>query len=182
MGGNRQQAAQKRQGRNVAKAKARRHQQTKSSVLPVQRDPLAAMKIGPETFSDADMVFWVCHGINHILSDYTEGTWTPMFPGIYPEEGGVLPDPEDVPGLIMERYNTNVTAWPHEAKAALAWAVQDRNVVYVYYREAIRRLSAAHGGDANIEGMARAPHNPLVWALFDYMKNKVLNRKVTPHA
>ena len=149
----------------------------KKTPLVAQPNPLDSVEITPEIFPEEDFLFWVCHGINSIVSDYDNGVWTPLFDGIY---AGVLPDAETVIQTVMDKYNQakgGPDAWPHEGKAALAWAVSDRKIVYIYYRESLRRLTAAHGGDADIEGKARSPHNPLVWALFDYMKNKVLNRK-----
>lgn len=141
-------------------------------------NPLDAMKITEAMFTDAHMSFWICHGINCILSDYDNGVWAPMFDGIY--NGQVLSSGE-ITQTILDKYNApdaaGIDKWPLEAKSALAWAVSDRNVVYVYYREACRRLADAHGEDADIEALARAPHNPLVWALFNYMKQQTMNRK-----
>lgn len=176
MGGNKQQQAQRRQAKAAEKARLRKDIKKSAPVTPTKASGLDAIEVGPDIFPEADFIFWVCHGINCIVSDYENGTWTPLFEGIY---AGVMPDAEAVIQAVMDKYNTGKAnnEWPHEAKAALAWAVSDRKVVYIYYREALRRLTAAHGGDANIEGMARSPHNPLVWALFDYMRSKVLNRK-----
>ena len=172
MGGNKQQAAQRRQAKAAIKAKERKAMGKKTP--PPAANPLNTIQVDDASFPTEDMIFWVAHGINCITSDYDTGTWTPMFDEIY---RGHLPTPEAITQAVMDRYNVPNKEWPHEAKAALAWAVQERHIVYVYYKEAVRRLTAAHGGDADIEGMARAPHNPLVWALFDYLKTKILNRK-----
>lgn len=141
-------------------------------------NPVNALKIPQDVFPDDQMTFWICHGINCILSDYDNGVWSPMFESIYE---GKLPASAEITQTILDKYNAPSSAgidnWPQEAKSALAWAVSDRNVVYVYYREAHRRLMAAHGGDADIEGKAMAPHNPLVWALFNYLKQQTLNHK-----
>lgn len=137
----------------------------KSSGLP---------EVSLEEFSDEQMRLWICHGVNCIVSDYDKGVWKPLFEGIYE---GRVPEPEDIAQMVMDKYNLKEGEWPPEAKSALAWTVQERNVVFLYYKEALRRLTAAHGGDADIEGLSRQPHNPIVWALFAYMKEKILKRK-----
>lgn len=144
-------------------------------------NPVNSLMITQDMFPDEQMAFWICHGINCILSDYDNGVWSPMFESIYEGNGPSSPASAEITQKILDKYNAPSSAgidnWPQEAKSALAWAVSDRNVVYVYYREAHRRLMAAHGGDADIEGKARAPHNPLVWALFNYLKQQTLNHK-----
>lgn len=128
-------------------------------------------EITQEMLSDTQMCFWRAHGINYILSDYEEGVWTPVFEGIY---DGNLPSAEEVAQLITARYQ-GVDPWPQEAKAALGWAVSDRKVVYIYYQEAIRRLKTTYP-DKNVESIALEPHQPEVWALFNYMREKVLKK------
>ena len=178
MGGNTKQQAHRRQVKAATKARERKHMEKKTPPPAAKQSPLDAMKISHELFSVDQMTFWISHGINCILSDYDNGVWTPMFEGIYE---GHLPASAEITQTILNKYNApdsaGIDKWPLEAKSALAWAVSDRNVVYVYYREAHRRLMAAHGGDADIEALARAPHNPLVWALFNYMKQQTLNHK-----
>ena len=175
MGGNRELANQKRQQKAAERAKTRK-------ALPRKKIPPAAtglgrlnqMDVSQEAFSDEAWLFWVAHGVNCIVSDYDNGIWTPLFEGIYE---GNLPDPEDIAQTVMDKYNVNQQEWPVEAKAALAWTVNERSITYVYYREALRRLAAAHGEDANLESLSREPHNPIVWAIFAYLKDKILKRK-----
>ena len=148
----------------------------KKAPLPTSSspNPLRSINVSSEAFSDTDLNFWICHGVNCIVSDYDNGNWTPLFEGIYE---GNLPDPEDIAQTVMDKYNVNQQEWPVEAKAALAWTVNERSITYVYYREALRRLAAAHGEDANLEALSREPHNPIVWAIFAYLKDKILKRK-----
>lgn len=180
MGGNAKLQAHRRQVKAAAKARDRKGKHMEKKNLPSDAKPksLDALKITEAMFPDDQMVWWIAHGVNNILSDYDNGVWSPMFEGIYE---GHLPVLGEITQAILSKYNApdaaGIDHWPLEAKSALAWAVSDRNVVYVYYREAHRRLMAAHGGDADIEAMARAPHNPLVWALFNYMKQQTLNHK-----
>ena len=179
MGGNRKEADKRRQSKAAAKTKARKTMIKKTPSPTAKTDFLDSIEIGADIFSDEDWLFWVCHGINCIISDMSVGTWTPMFDDIYGEWGAIYWTPLEVTQAVMDKYNLSPGAesWPNEAKSALSWAVQDRKIVYMYYRESLRRLTAAHGGDADIEKMARAPHNPLVWALFDFLKGKIANRK-----
>lgn len=183
MGGNANQQAKRRHAKAASKARDRKHMEKKIPPPAAKPNPMDALKITDTIFPDEQMAFWICHGINCILSDYDNGVWSPMFEGIY---NGILPVSGEITQTILSKYNSSDSAgidhWPIEAKSALAWAVSDRNVVYVYYREAHRRLTAAHGGDADIEAMAQAPHNPLVWALFNFMKQQTLNHKNQKHA
>lgn len=183
MGGNTKQQAKRRNIKAAAKARERKHMDKKTLPPAAKPNLLNAMKISDDLFSDEQMAFWLCHGANCILSDYDNGVWTPMFEGIYE---GTVPSSGEITQAILDKYNApdvaGIDNWPQEAKSALAWAVSDRNVVYVYYREAHRRLLAAHGGDADIEALARAPHNPLVWALFNFLKQQTLNHKNQKHA
>ena len=174
---NRELANQKRRQRAGEKAKSRKAM-PKKTPPPVAKS-LGSMNIAPELFTDDQQLWWIAHGVNCIVSDYDKGIWTPLFEGIYATDGSPIqiPAAEDIAQIIMDKYNVKDKEWPQEAKSALAWTVQDRQIVYVYYMEAMRRLTAAHGGDAEIEAMSRQPHNPIVWALFSYLKEKILKRK-----
>ena len=165
--------------RERAKAKRAAKRLAASPAKPKVSSSADVMDIRLDVFSEADCAFWICHGINCILSDYHEGTWTPLFDSIYPENGGRVPGYEETVQTIIDKYNVNqksTDTWPQNAKAALAWAVQDRSIVYVYYQESIRRLSMAFGGDADVEKMARSPHNSEVWLLLSTMQQKVLDK------
>jgi len=175
-GKNKELANMKRRQKAAEKAKVRRATKKYTPASPVQGmgNQSGIMNVSLEDFPEEAHLFWLAHGVNCIVSDYDKGTWSPLFEGIYE---GNSPDPESIAQAIMDKYNVNDKEWPVEAKSALAWTVTERHVVYVYYREAIRRLTAAHGGDADIESMSRQPHNPIVWAMFAYLKEKTLKRK-----
>lgn len=173
----------------MAKDKARRHAQQKQKQAlkdkarraetkrrKAQQEAAAAnAKTKLESFSDEDYLFWLAHGVNYIVSDYDKGTWTPLFPGIY-ENPPVMPEPEAVARGIMEKFNAQGPEWPVEGKAALAWAVTDKNVVYVYYREAVRRLRS-NDPTSDPEVVCRTAFNGIVWQVFGFMKERLLNRK-----
>ena len=135
--------------------------------------PAAGMLLAvPKSFTAKDLAFWVAHGVNYLLSDEATGTWAPLFPALYGTPSKV-PTLAEVQQALLDRYS-HLAKWPAAGKTALAWTVQGRDHVYVYYKEALRRLSAAHGIDLpELEAKAREPQNPLVWALFSYMKDHV---------
>ena len=138
--------------------------------------PPSEQKMGPipySLFSEEEQLFWIGHGINCIVSDYKAGTWTPLLEGLYE---GKAPSPEDMVKAILAKYGTEAdTKWPPEAKAALAWTVQPREVCFIYKTECVRRLEAKDVEDAETE--ARKPHNSTVWDVFDELKLKLVQRK-----
>lgn len=126
--------------------------------------------ITPEEFTQDELIFWLAHGVNFLLSDRTNGVWNPLLDSIYE---GSLPSPEGIAKAIIAKYGE--TDWSLEAKAALAWSVQSRDVVFVYKTECLRRLKAA--GVADPEKASRAPHNEVVWDVFDGLKTAMLENK-----
>ena len=162
----RRQAAAQKTKQRAEKIRQGKHQPTKGKrALP---------PVTTETFTDAAFKFWLAHGANYILSSYTDGTWTPLFPTIY--EGACL-EPDFLARTVMSKFNADPAAWPPEAKAALAWTVQDRASVYIYQREATRRLRS-NDPACNHDELCLQPHNPIVWQLFDFLRQKLLQRKV----
>jgi hypothetical protein len=171
------------------KDKARRHSQKKQKKVLKARDradavrrrkqaevaQAASAKAKADSFSDEDYLFWLTHGVNYLVSNYEQGTWTPLFPSIY-ENPPVMPEPEDVARGIMEKFNAGGPEWPLEGKAALAWAVTDKNVVYVYYRETVRRLRT-NDPTCDPEAVCRTAFNGVIWQVFGFLKEKLLNRK-----
>lgn len=122
-------------------------------------------ELSQTVFSDENQKWWLCHGINHILSNYKEGIWTPLFPEIY--ETGLAPEPEQIAKTLMSKYE-GIENWPLEVTTALAWSVQNRTIVYAYYQEVIRQMSLL-SPDSNPEELSRRPHNAVVWRLMHSM-------------
>ncbi len=125
-----------------------------------------------ELFPDDQWVFWAAHGVNFLLSDYTEGVWTPMFEGIY---DGAVVTPNDIAHALVTRYGADNEGWPPEGKAALAWVAQSREVGFIYKTECIKRLQAK--GDKDAETTARLPRNGTVWEVFSELKTKLAQKK-----
>jgi hypothetical protein len=172
----RQAAAAREAERRKANAKKKetvaRAKRTKEGPK-VQTSQGNQVKLTDEQFSDQDQVFWLCHGVNYLLSDHEQGTWTPLFPEIYE---GTLPPPEAIAERVVTKFSEYPKDWPLEGKAALGWTIQSKEVVYVYYKEALRRLIARHP-DGDAEGLCRQPHDPVVWGLFHFLKDRLMPSK-----
>ena len=157
---------------------ALRSQQRDAAKKRIQKKGAAAPKViqvTQEQFSDESYLFWLAHGINHILSDYKEGLWTPLFPDIY--ESGKTPEPEQIAKTLLAKYE-GVENWPVEGTVALAWSVQSREMVFAYYLEVIRQMKLL-SPESNPDELSRRPHNAAVWRLFDTLKTKQQVRKMT---
>jgi len=164
---NKAKSNQKRKQKDALK-KARR----RASQKPTQKvkKPL----VTEEIFPDKDLLFWLAHGVNYIVSDYDTGTWTPLFEEIY--EGAKL-TPEDIARTLVDKYSKSPKEWPPEAEAALAWSVQPRESVYMYFVEILRRLKDKGHSNESSAKMACAPHNGTVWGVFKMIQNEMAERK-----
>lgn len=162
-----QKVAAKKKQRDKKRAALRKGQ---ASTKPKSGLP----EVDADVFTPEELVFWLAHGVNYLVSDLSEGLWDPLFEGIY-EDPPRLPDPEEIAGAVMAKYQ-GVKEWPNEGKAALAWSVHDRSVVYIYSREAYRRIQAS-SPDADPMVHAKEPANSTIWSMFEYLKTKILNRR-----
>lgn len=144
----------------------------KSKVVP----PVGSSEPTKEQFSDEQEIWWRCNGVNFIISDHDQGIWTPLFPEIYTENGGTLPELSTIAERVVGKYS-EFTEWPLEGKAALGWTIQSRSVIFVYFKEALRRLAARHP-DGNAEELCKLPHDPVIWGLFNFLKEHLLPSKV----
>jgi len=161
-----QKAAAKKKQRDKKRAALRKGQSSSK--------PKGLPEIDADVFPQEDLVFWLAHGVNYLVSDLSEGLWDPLFEGIY-DDPPRFPDPEEIAGAVMAKYQGH-KEWPSEGKAALAWSVHDRSVVYIYSREAYRRIQAS---TPDLDPMihAKKPANTTIWKMFEYLKTKILNRR-----
>ncbi len=150
---NAQKAAQKRAEKAKVRAK------TRPKYIPPHLRPQPKSQLD-KLLPMKDYIFWLCHGANYLASDYSEGTWDPIFPEIY--EGGEV-EPEDISRRVQLRYPDDfadeVVNWGGKAKAVMGWTVQSRESVFIYVRETWRRLDEDH-----VEAIK--PHAPKVWSVF----------------
>lgn len=164
-------AGQERRAKRAAKTKERRSDyiQKKASAPPPPDFPVAQ-------FPRETQLFWLAHGVNCLLSDYKQGTWTPLFEGIYQDR---LPaTQEEIQETVMARFK-NTKEWPAEAKAALAWTVSTPKLLYVYWHEAMRRMQRAYPelDPHEVEPLIRRQADPCVWDLFNYLMSRLLQRR-----
>ena len=180
--------------RKQAKRKQKRalKQQRRSTLLPGRprkkppRLPLQMRKLladtgklkvqeAPLDWPAEDFLFWVAHGVNYLLSDYSTGTWSPMFEVIY-ESGTVPPQLSEVQKAVMARFGPDNGEWPPEGRAALAWTVQGLKPVYTFYLDAKRRVLAADDSGEDVEVLVRKPFFSPVWETFDFLKEQLATR------
>jgi len=152
----------------TALKKARR----RASQKPVQKKKKKAF-ITEEMFPEEDLLFWLAHGVNYILFDYDNGIWTPLFEEIYE---GSKPTPEHIARTIVDKYGNSPKAWPQKAEAALAWSVQPRESVYMYFVEVLRRLGRKHDKNKAAQ-LACSPHNGIVWGVFKMIQDEMAQKK-----
>jgi len=127
-----------------------------------------------EMFPEEDLVFWLAHGVNYLVSDYENATWTPMFEEIY--EGAKL-TPEDIAKAIVDKFGESYEKWPPEGEAALAWSVQPRETVYIYFLEILRRLREKKYSREQSGKLAVSPHNGVVWGVFRMVEKEMSERR-----
>jgi hypothetical protein len=167
--------------RNQAKQKQKDALRTKHRVAahrPIQKPKSKLpefVQVTQEKFPDESYLWWLAQGINHILSDYKEGLWTPLFPEIY--ETWTAPAPEQIAQRLMAKYE-GVDPWPLEGTTALAWSVQNREMVFAYYTEIIRQMKAL-APEHDPDELSRRPHNASVWRLFESLKTKQRMQRLT---
>jgi hypothetical protein len=141
---------------------------------------IKAPVITKEMFSDDEHAFWIAHGINHILSDWKEGTWTPMFPSIY--EGIKVPL-ETIANILIGRmsealegkFGAEALESP-KSQVALAWAATPREIIYLFVNETQRRLKAKDP-DGDFLAQSKQPHNPVVWEVLNWMVSRMHAKK-----
>lgn len=122
--------------------------------------------------SEQDFNFWRAHGVNYILSDYENATWMPMF-DIY--NGGTAPDLNAITKSIMDKYGMDSENWPDDGRAALGWAINAQQTLAIYYMEAKKRIQE-ESPEEDLEKCLHAPHNPIVWGVFNYLKNEIASK------
>lgn len=139
-------------------------------------------EVTQEMFSDEQYRFWLAHGVNYLVSDYDNGLWEPMFPTIY--EGGTV-DSEMMATAITKKFAPLADKdkhWPKAGRTAMSWSLITREVVYIYYREALRRQKMVMKNmkttdtsteNLSVEELVVSPGNPAVWEVFKYMLDGV---------
>ena len=129
---------------------------------------------GLKDFTETQQIWWVTQGINYLASDYSSGLWEPLFPELY--EGQNFTG-EDIAQRVLARYGDVLEEDPTSVGSAIiAWSVQNRAVVYLYYKQALEAVRKADP-EANAGESVRSPHNSAVWQLFETLKGAILTEK-----
>ena len=164
----------RRKQKNAAKRKRRAKKQGKKQgkKRALEQKRKAAAKKGPSEreFPEAQYLFWMAHGCNYLASNYDEGVWDPLFPGIY--EGNLVA-PEQVAQRILKKYEKKEGKKGIEV---LAWTVQGRKLLYAYYKQVLQHL-AEKKPDGDAEDLIRQPHNGIVWGWFQEIHNMLKKRR-----
>lgn len=155
---------QKKQAERKERIRQEKHRKNKKTTNTAKLQA----KVLEQAFPDSEMKFWAANGVNHILSNYKDGVWSPMFPQIYE---GVEIGYEEMANSILSSIPEN-TEWPKEHKVALAWITQPRNVIFGMYLECLK-LQKETDPD-NFTNSVREPHNPIFWERL----NKVVEKMV----
>jgi hypothetical protein len=140
--------------------------QNKGSALKVGQAELDRWKQDPKGFG-----FWATHGINYISSDYEQGHWDPVFPGLYE---GDLPEANLVESYISEHINPDHKQFTRIGRTLLGWWFSGEAGMYALAKEAIRRAKVA-GEDP------LGPAQGSVWEMFSELHQGVTDKMGDQH-
>ena len=161
----------------VAKFKAQRQRMKAHARKAAEAAALMAGGVDVPDITDDEYVFWLCNGVNYLLSDAETGVGSPMFEGIYE---GRQPEAEGVAQAVMARFADEIESpddLTGDAQVVLAWTMTEKQNVRIYKYEAEKRLRHLDP-DSDAEQLARQPHNATVWALMLEVKERSLERVV----
>lgn len=97
--------------------------------------------------------FWRCHVANYLHSDYSTGVWSPLFAGIYGEEGVAIDKDEACAAYAVKYQNTPIQDISNEAKNVSHWLSVSDDLIFQSFTEAYHEL----GNDLY------EPQNSKVW-------------------
>lgn len=117
-------------------------------------------------FSTEEWSFWIAHGINYLLSSYSEGIWNPLFPEIY---GGKSISRES----IAQRASSHFSKDEDPLKLyVLAWCVHTKRTIFTY-KQAAELLVKGNDPETNSTERAKEPRCDEVWKLFDNLAKEI---------
>jgi len=168
---NRKQIEARRRQKTAARAK-----RNKAYVSPSPRKVQAAPAADPiEAYKDR---WFVAHGLNYLASDYTAGTWTPLF-DIYGEDLEF----EKIPttsqafyAVIAKHYNTETKDWTPEGKLLAAWLMVAPETMRGIRMALLRHMTVEDNVEAAADELVK-PHHPRVWEFFH---EQIRSRTILP--
>ena len=120
--------------------------------------------------TDEEYLFWLCHGINFLMSNDEEGIWDPMFDGIYE---GQIPSEEQIVEKITKVFDLeSEEPLTTVGQAVVGWSVSERNTIRIFKFEAERRIREKFP-ELDAAEEAAKPHNPVVWSLLSQVTQSV---------
>ena len=126
-----------------------------------------SMEVSTALFSEDEHLFWIAHGVNFLMSDYDEGSWSPLFPEAYDPAATLSFE------FLADRLKplSELESMTPNQKAALAYAFQNRTAHYAFKLGAERAVKDKEGVSA------KDPHQPFVWEMYhEKVMTRVLSR------
>jgi len=92
----------------------------------------------------------------------------PLFPEIYEGKSITI---KNIAPVITDYFSPKIVKghWPREGKAAMAWSMVDRDIVYIYYQTALKKSKKEDDPEQSV----LKPGNPIVWDVFNYILQRV---------
>jgi len=135
----------------------------------------AALRSGPTLPVYAsvlkDVPFWYAHGANYFASSYEEGTWTPIYDGIYANNHRL--DQKQLVSRIVTRFTQADGELDPSGVPIVAWAMMPETGVMTMYHTLVGQLVAGGKSDGEAKEIAKQPHHKEVWAFFHQMREKI---------
>jgi len=130
---------------------------------------------GLDDWPEDDHLFWVCHGVNYLASDYEEAIWRPLFPELY--EGRVYTEKTIVQTVTAHCSGAELSddTGYSDGKAIVAWTVQDKATHYSFQQQSLQGAKKSHPDD-DAEQLIQQPHQSDVWRVFSKMKTLLKQR------
>lgn len=119
----------------------------------------------PSSFTDEDHRFWVAHGANYLSSNLKEGIWNPLFESLYT---GHVPGSDE----ILERCSGS-----QNKEMILAWVILPKFLIYLFYQNMAIKMRKFCSDMAEAKSVARKPHHPLVWEMFNEIASATMRPK-----
>ena len=100
---------------------------------------------------------WFVQVLNYFVSDYDEGTWSPMYPSLY---DGVQPPLQKVVDNVVSTYFSEEAGTFINATGVVAgaWCAAESHIHYAIYHAALNYLK-----DREVEDTIWDPHSGHLW-------------------
>lgn len=150
----------KQDSRRAQKSKARSASREKVRIKEAAflRKKSAHSLVTFQTNPQTGYEYWFAHGANFLLSSYSEGLWTPLYPEVY--EGKTLTRSEFFRRLIDRHYDSTSRKLSPEGTRTVIWCS-------LKPKEMFALVGRARGFSWKADLDPRTPANPQVWSFLD---------------